>query len=233
MVCLQASIGAVNDLADAEVDRTRKPEKPLASGTSSRRVARFVAAVGLTVGLLLSAPSGVPTVAVAALGVALGYAYDLRLSRTTWSWLPLALALPLLPIHAWLGATGTLPGRLPALVPIAGLAGLGLSLANGLAYHDRDAAAGERTAAVRLGPAVTWRVHALALGAAIALAVVLRAEHAPSVTGWGMAAGTLLVAIGMAFAADGRPERRERGWEAEAAGIVVLGAAWLAGVAAG
>ncbi len=43
-------------------------------------------------------------------GTATGYAYDLRLKATAWAWLPFAVGLPLLPVYAWVGATGRVPG---------------------------------------------------------------------------------------------------------------------------
>ena len=90
MLGIQVSIGALNDLVDAPLDATEKPRKPIPSGLVSRRAAWVVVAAGSGVGILLSAISG-PATGVAALGcLALGYAYDLRLSRTTFSWLPSA-----------------------------------------------------------------------------------------------------------------------------------------------
>jgi 4-hydroxybenzoate polyprenyltransferase len=234
MLALQASIGAVNDLADIDVDRGRKPGKPLPRGLVRPIEAKALAAVALVIGLGLSAASGPGTVAVAAAGVALGYLYDLRLSRTPWSWLPLAAALPLLPIHAWLGATGSIPAPLAILVPVAILAGAGLALGNGLADVERDEAAGVATAVVLLGRSRAWLVHAAALLAIVALAWVLGpgragggAEVWPAVT----ALGSGLVAGGVILERATSAGRRERGWELEAVGVAVLGIAWVAGIA--
>jgi 4-hydroxybenzoate polyprenyltransferase len=195
---------------------------------------------GLTLGLALSAPSGIGCVAAAVVGLGCGYAYDLRLSRGQWSWLPWALALPIVPIYAWLGAEGTIPAALGTLVPVGILAGAGLSIANGLADLERDASAGNATVAVRLGRPRAWAVHAVLLVAAIALAIAYLPRSTPSTSSIppdlpviGLAVGVALVAIGILLGRGGEPGRRERAWELEAAGIAVLGGSWIAAIVAG
>ena len=242
MLALQASIGALNDLVDAPLDAAEKPAKPIPAGLVSRGAARGVAVAGLVVGILLSVPSGAPTVGVAVAGVGLGYLYDLRLSRTPWSWLPLALALPLLPVHAWVGATGSAPPGLLTLIPMAVVAGAALAIANGLVDIERDARAGRPTIAVRLGSRRAWAVQTALLAIVGALAIVLAPVVPPD--GPGMELGVLrtlrfggvLVGLGAlilgAFAlADKRAGIRERGWELEAVGVAGVGIGWLAGTA--
>jgi 4-hydroxybenzoate polyprenyltransferase len=236
MLALQASIGALNDLVDAGVDRGRKPGKPIPRGVVGPTAAGLLAAAGLAVGLALSAVSGIPTLLVAAAGVGCGYLYDLRLSRSAWSWLPLALALPLVPFHAWLGATGSAPTALLALVPVAVLGGSGLALGNGLVDVERDRAAGMTTAVVALGHRRAWLLHAVALAGAVGAAIVLEPGGGPATAAWRVAAHVVAVAsiaVGAALLGRGRPPTRERGWELEAAGVAVLGIAWLAGLAPG
>ena len=246
MLGIQVSIGALNDLVDEPNDVRQKPRKPIPSGLVRRRAAWVVVVLGGGAGLTFSAVSGWAT-AIAALGcLGLGYAYDLRLSRTAFSWLPLSLALPLLPIHAWLGATATIPAGLVTLVPIGVLGGGGLALANGLVDVERDARSGRRAVAVTLGRNRTWLGQTVALTIAALLAVFL----APGVNSLsagtsGAAAGTLvtlrtagvvlgigLIALGSVCLGASRPGIRERGWELEAVGVAALGLGWLAGVAA-
>lgn len=242
MFGLQISIGALNDLVDAPLDARQKPRKPIPSGLVTRRAALAVTVAGAGAGILLSAVSGWPT-AVAGLGcVGLGYLYDLRLSRTALSWLPLSLALPLLPIHAWLGATGSIPTGLLTLVPVGILGGGGLALANGLADIDRDRRAGRAAAAVALGPGRTWIAQTVALGIAAALAVFVAPAVAPDAQGVdvgllrllrlaGVGLGIGLLGSGAFCLADVRAGVRERGWELEAIGVACLGLGWLAGTA--
>jgi 4-hydroxybenzoate polyprenyltransferase len=256
MLALQVSIGALNDLVDAPIDASQKPGKPLPRALVPPRAALVVAVAGLVTGLALSAPSGPATVAVAAAGAALGYAYDLRLSRTAWSWLPLSLALPLLPIHAWLGATGAIPAGLFTLVPAAVLAGAALALANGLVDLERDAHVARRAIAVELGPARAWAIHAglLVVVAALAVFVAPGVPATPSAGDGGppggpgapglsldahrvlrvagVVLGVAFVALGALLLRAGRPALRERGWELEAMGVAGIGIGWLAGTAA-
>lgn len=260
MLTLQLSIGALNDIVDAPLDLTGKPAKPLAAGVMSQGPAITLAAGGLLVGLFLSAPSGVATVAVAATGAALGYVYDVWLSRSALSWLPLSLALPLVPIHAWLGSTGAVPPGLLTLAPVAVVAGAGLALANGLVDVERDAASGRRGIVVRLGRRRAWALQTALLGA-VAISAVFFAPGMPPMPAAGPASGptggpgspeiavlgletlrllraagvgvgVALVALGSLVLAGRRPGVRERGWELEAVGVAALGIGWLAGTAA-
>jgi 4-hydroxybenzoate polyprenyltransferase len=231
MLALQVSIGALNDIVDAGIDSGRKPGKPIPRGVVGIPAAAVVAGGGLATGLLLSAASGSATLVVALAGVSCGYAYDLRLSRTHWSWLPLAVALPLVPLHAWIGTTGTPPAPLLPLLPVGVVAGAGLAVGNGLVDMERDAAAAVATPAVALGRSRAWLVHALALGVAVAGAVVLAPR--PTAPAWiGLAAvGAVAVALGVALTGLEWPAARERGWELEALGVAGLGVWWLIGLA--
>ena len=233
MLALQASIGALNDLVDAGADTSRKPGKPIPRGAVRFGEAAAVGVVAAVVGLTLSAASGPATFVAATAGVACGYAYDLRLSRTPWSWLPLAIGLPILPIHAWLGATGTVPPGLLGLVPLGILAGAALSLGNGLVDAERDAASGRRTAVVQAGRRRAWLAHAAGLGAVLGLAWWLGPRPAGLEAAWtlAVAGGGALVGLGLALTGAARPALRERGWELEAVGVAIVGAAWIAGLA--
>jgi len=239
MLGLQLSIGSLNDLVDEPLDAGRKPGKPLPRGVVTRRAATIVAAVTGLAGVALSLPSGVATALAAVAVLALGYLYDLRLSRTSLSWLPLAAALPVLPIHAWLGATGTVaPGLFP-LVPAAVLAGAGLAIANGLVDVERDAAANRRGIAVALGPRLGWLVHAGLLAVVILLAVWLAPLAAAAdprgvlaaVRSIGLPLGVAALVVGAAALLLPSATLRERGWELEAVGVATAGIAWLAGTA--
>ena len=243
MLAIQFSIGALNDLVDAPLDARQKPRKPIPRGLVRLRTAGAVAIGGAAIGVVLSAASGTATT-IAALGcLGLGFAYDLRLSRTPLSWLPLALALPLLPIYAWVGATGEIPEGLITLVPVGVLAGGGLALANGLVDLERDRSVDRRAIAVALGRRNAWLAQTLGLTVAALLAVMV-APQISSAAGseiavlrlvriGGIGLGVAFLAIGAALLASGRPGVRERGWELEAVGVAALGLGWLAGTAGG
>ena len=173
MACLQGSIGALNDLADLRADMIAKPGKPLVRGTVTPAAARVVVVLGLVLGLALSAVAGLGALVVALLGVGTGYLYDLRLKGTGLAWVPFALGVPLLPVYAWIGATGALPSAFIVLVPAAIVAGAALALGNQLADLAADRRAGvEFDGRGRSGAGASLIVIA-ALHAGVALAALV------------------------------------------------------------
>jgi protoheme IX farnesyltransferase len=237
MLGLQLSIGALNDLVDAPLDAGRKPGKPIPRGAATPASARLITAAGLGLAVGLTLPSG-PAATTALLAcAACGYAYDLRISRTAWSWLPLAIALPLVPVYAWLGATGRVPAELLVVVPAGILAGAGLALANALADLERDRSSGAASAAVRLGPVGTWATQAALLAGAVTIVVVARPAAlfgslaaGPGLAAGVTAAGIATLVVGLALGRSGGAARRERAWELEAIGVALVGGGWLASI---
>ncbi len=234
MVGFQFSIGALNDLRDARSDAGHKPRKPIPLGLVGVGEARAVWVAGLAAGVLLSAQASPATLAIGLAGVGAGYLYDLRLKGTPLSWLPFALGIPLLPVFAWVGATGVLPGVFGLVLPLAALAGSGLAVANALGDLERDEAAGAASIATRLGMERAWLAQALLLLAVVVVAVGLGGVGgglAPLALA-GMVTGGVLVLAGVAIGKAGSAGRRELAWEVEAAGIGLVALAWLSGVAA-
>ena len=229
MLALQAAIGTTNDLIDEPLDRGRKLGKPLPRGLLSRRTAKSLVAIALIVGLVLSALSGPPVLAVAVMVVSVGLIYDVWLKGTVWSWLPLALGIPLLPVYSWLGATGTLPSAFAVLVPTGVIAGAALALANVLADLERDIEADTVTAATRLGALRAWVVNMVLQ--AIVVVVALGSLAATGGRGAGIAVaafGVLLIAAGVAFGLGRQAGTRERAWECQAVGVGLLAVGWVA-----
>jgi len=232
MTAIQFSIGALNDLVDAAHDRGRRPLKPVAEGLVRPGTAMVVVGVTAAIGLGLAAASGPATVAVAVLGGACGYAYDLRLSRTPLSWAPLALALPLVPVFAWVGASGSLARELVALVPIGILGGAALAIGNALVDVEADRAAGRPSVAVWLGREVASRVHAASLGLATLLALLSAPLAASPAAAIMAVAGVAGLGIGGALVLttprSSGPSASRVGWQLEALGAAVLGIGWVA-----
>ncbi len=229
MFGLQAAIGALNDIVDAPRDAGRKPGKPIPAGLVAPRLALGIAAVAAVAGLTASAIVGPPVLGVAIAILAIGFAYDLRLKGTAWSWLPFAVGIPLLPVYAWLGAAGSLPDRFTVLLPAAVLAGAALAIGNALVDVERDRSAGVTSIAASFGPRPAWLLSVAALTGVVGLAVA-------SLVGWGRPIPLVLTALGapvMALAAGAwlsastAVARRERGWQLEVVGIAVLGGTWL------
>jgi 4-hydroxybenzoate polyprenyltransferase len=236
MLAIQAGIGTVNDIVDADRDRGSKPGKPLPRGVISEARARVLAVIAIVGGLALSVPSGPAATLVAVAGLAIGLTYDLWLKGTAWSWLPFALGIPLLPVYAWIGATSTLPGSFALLVPTAVAAGAALAIVNAVADVDRDRAAGVGSVAGALGTRAAWRIHAALLAAVFGVALAslaLAPANAPLAPGLAVVIvgiGGLIVAIGAHLARSLFAERRERGWELEAVGIGLAAIAWIGGL---
>jgi geranylgeranylglycerol-phosphate geranylgeranyltransferase len=232
MVALQASIGALNDLVDAPRDAGHKPGKPIPAGLVSAGSARAVAVVAAAAGLALSLRSGPAVVLLAGIVLGIGYGYDLVLKGTAWSWVPFAVGIPLLPVYAWLGTTGSLPASFEVLLPVAVVAGAALAIANARVDMERDAAAGVQSVALRLGSRRAWAIHAalLAIVVAAALATLAGVDTDPKIVTATAGAG-FVIAVGALVGCDGGSARRERAWELEAVGVGLLAATWLAGAA--
>jgi 4-hydroxybenzoate polyprenyltransferase len=233
MLLLQFALGAANDWADAVADTTAQPGKPVPAGLVRRSTAALIAAAAAALGLGLAAAAGPSTLAVAAAGLATGLAYDLRLKGTRWSWVPYAIGIPLLPIFAWVGATGTLPAPFAVLVPMAMLAGAGLAVANAVADLERDRAAGISTVATSLGLGRARRIGGALQAMVISTALVSAAVLGGSV-GWLLVAGVgaAIVVAGLALGWNGGPDARRRAWEVQGAGMGVIAAGWLGSLAA-
>jgi 4-hydroxybenzoate polyprenyltransferase len=232
MLALQASIGALNDLLDAQIDAGRKPGKPIPAGLVAPSQARAVVVAAAGLGFVLAAPSGPVLLVIAALGLGMGYLYDLLAKRTAWSWLPFALGLPLLPVYGWYGAVGRLPEAFVILVPAAILAGAALAVANALADVERDRAAGVSSVAIRFGPGRAWAAGALlqvAVGLIALASLWVAGAGAASMAAAGLSGG--LVVAGLLIGRGGPSFVRERAWELQAVGIALLAVSWLWGIA--
>jgi 4-hydroxybenzoate polyprenyltransferase len=229
MFLVQAAIGASNDVLDAGHDRVHRPAKPIARGAISERLAVAIAGLAASAGLLVAWSLGPAVAGIAAVGLGCGLIYNARLKHTAWSWVPFAVGLPMLPMFAWLAATGSPPPGLIALLALGGLAGVALTLANGLVDAETDEAGGARGLVVRLG-------RRRSLGALVAAQTILLVVVASGVLGGPadavrvavLVAGGALDVSGALGSAARRRLLRRLGWEAQALGTVMLAIAWLA-----
>jgi len=230
MLGIQFSIGAVNDLFDEDIDARTKPEKPIPRGAIGRGATAVLAVGSGAAGLVVSSAFG-PSVLALAVGMyAAGLVYDAFLKRTPWGWLAYAVAFPMLPVYAWLGAGAGLPPRPELLLPMAALAGPTLALANGIVDLERDRAAGVAGPAVVLGRGRTLgALTALQLAVfTIAWASLLSTATPAAALAVGIVAvATGSVVAGLRWSASASPARRERGWEAQTLAIALLGTGWL------
>ena len=113
----QLAVGAMNELADAELDAVSKPQKPIPAGLVTQRGAMAMVIAGLLLMCLCSLRFSFAAFGLCALGTGTGIAYSLVFKRTIWSWIPYVIALPLLPIWVWSALDRVDPG-LFAIYPI-------------------------------------------------------------------------------------------------------------------
>jgi 4-hydroxybenzoate polyprenyltransferase len=237
MLLIQFGIGALNDRADAGRDLGRV-HKPIASGMVGPTAALVIAGVAFAVGLVLAAGVSVAAFAVALAGGTVGIVYDVFLKGTAWSWLGFAVGLPLLPVFAWVGATGGLPGPIVVAALCAVPAGFSLAVANALPDVERDRAARVDSVATALGAPFAWRLGVLADGVVVGAAgssFVAFGGAGSSIGGLaliGLAGSAVIVALGLLLSRGASTRSRQRGWELQTIATGLLAAAWTAGLAA-
>lgn len=196
----QLSIGWSNDLLDLTRDRqVGRLDKPLATGEADARTVRLACAVAIVLVVLLSLACGVLAGVVHLTCVACGWAYNLGLKATAWSWLPYALAFGGLPVFVSLAAGGD---PIWWTAAAGALLGVAAHLLNTLLDLDDDRATGVLGLPHRIGAGPT-RVLAVAL---LLAASVLLAAVAPGLATTGrvivlVAAAVLSV---VALRAEGR-----------------------------
>jgi 4-hydroxybenzoate polyprenyltransferase len=147
----QLSIGWSNDFLDAERDRAvQRADKPLARNALDPRVVGVAACAALLATVVASALVGWRAGSAALLIVVCGWAYNLGLKATVWSWVPYAVAFGTLPAVATLAARDA---RFPPwwAMTAGALLGVAAHLANVLPDLGEDAATGVRGLPHRLG----------------------------------------------------------------------------------
>ncbi|GAA2435634.1 UbiA family prenyltransferase [Streptomyces macrosporus] len=167
----QLSVGWSNDAVDARRDlRAGRADKPVASGAVSARTAWVAAWSALALCVPLSLVCGALAGAAHLVFVAAGWAYNLGVKATVWSWLPYAAGFGALPAFIALGSPGHPPPAWWA-VGAAALLGVGAHLADALPDIDEDLRAGVRGGPQRIGPTGVRLLLPLPPAAATALLV--------------------------------------------------------------
>jgi 4-hydroxybenzoate polyprenyltransferase len=192
----QLAIGALNDWADASSDSDSKPFKPIARGEVSRGAALALALGGFALSLATAAWLGRDVLAVDALGVAAGVAYDLGLQRTPAAVLAWWAGLATVPLLAMV-VTGRSRGAVESAL-LAGFVALALQLANGLPDTEGDRRTGARTLASVLGAGASRGVTSASLAAAALYIVAVRAplgQSALALVAAGLIAAGAVVAL--------------------------------------
>ena len=188
----QLTIGWSNDLVDLDRDRrVGRADKPLVTGTLPVAWVRAACAVAVVATVPLSLLCGVGAGALHLTSVASGWAYNLGLKRTWWSWLPYAVAFGALP--AFVSLAGPDGGAPPWWWPVAGaLLGVGAHLLNVLPDLADDEATDVRGFPHRLGRRrIPGVAAAVLLGASAAILLGAGVPLVPAVL-------TALVLLGLA-----------------------------------
>jgi len=177
MLLVQFSISALNEWADADLDRRAGRQRPIPLGLVSRGAALIVAVVRAVGAFLLCVLSNLGPLGLllVGLGTACGWAYDLWLKATPLSFVPFAVAFPLMPF--WIGV---LAGRPLTSLVVLFLGGSPLAtaihLADAIPDRDGDQESGLKTLAVALGKPGAEMAAAglLLLGTVVSIVLLIR-----------------------------------------------------------
>lgn len=147
---MQLAIAVLNDYADRRLDMLSKRDKPIARGLVLPREA-LIFGIGLIILMfLLLLPLNTLALLFSLLYLACGLGYNLGLKSTPFSGVVFAIAIPLIPVYAFVGVGRIIPVVF-WFIPVAALLGIALNLANSLSDIEEDAANNARTLAVILG----------------------------------------------------------------------------------
>ncbi len=172
MLPVQLCIGVINDVADLSADTVAKPHKPLVRGVVERSTAIGLGVALGAIGLGVAAGINLATLALDALALGAGLAYDLGLRRTALSWVPWWVGMAVLPLEGY-ASVGSIPSRLLLVVPLSGFIAIGLHFANALPDIGGDRIAGRRSLPVLAGVDRSRWAGPVALAAAGVLALLI------------------------------------------------------------
>ncbi len=194
----QLSIGWSNDLIDARRDRAvHRTDKPLATGALAESTVAKAVVVALIACVVLSLLCGLRSgLTHLVLGVGSGWAYNLGLKRTRWSWVPYALAFGSLPAVVSLAMS---PSLLPPtwLMVAGAMLGVGAHLVNALPDLEDDETTGVRGLPHVLGRRASQRIATAVLVVASVVAFVGPETWPPAWCWLGLLAVITLAAFGL------------------------------------
>lgn len=165
----QVAISVHNDWCDLDLDRAAKPGRALPAGMVGGRTTLMLIAGSAGASVLMARALGWDMVVLVVIGLAAGLVYNAHLKRTPLSWVPFAVAFPLIPLFGmaaldrwttWWWTMYVVP--LPSIVAI--------HLTDALPDYEHDAAMGVDGLAQFLGKGLAAKM-AMALAGLSALAV--------------------------------------------------------------
>lgn len=149
-LAMQLSIAVFNDYCDRQRDTLSKKNKPIVRGLVLPHEALFIAVLLMLIMVLLLLPLNPLALLISLLYLVCGQSYNLGIKATPLSGIVFALAIPLIPVYAFVG-TGHFVPLVLWQIPVIALLGVVLNLANALPDIETDAASQARTLAVTLG----------------------------------------------------------------------------------
>jgi geranylgeranylglycerol-phosphate geranylgeranyltransferase len=222
----QLAISIHNDYCDRGLDAATKPWRMIPRGALSPRAAITAAGAFVALGLLIAVPLGGVAVALVALGTSAGLAYNAYFKRSVWTWLPFWIALPTLPVCAFVAMRRFQPRLCLAYLLGAPLV-LGVYLADTLSDLESDRAHGIRGLAQTLGPGPARLACWISVASAIVLALATREKRDPPGPLYPLAIGLL----GIAPVVDCR-RHLQLHWVAIMGSVVAIALGWLNDLAA-
>jgi 4-hydroxybenzoate polyprenyltransferase len=231
MLSGQLAVGALNEWCDREADAVAKPWKPIPAGLVPASHALAITFSGIALMLVAGGLLGWVELLVLVIANGCGLVYDLGVKRTPFSWLPYLIALPLVPIWAWLVMDGFQP-RLLWLYPIGALFIVAIHLSQVLPDIAGDRRQGERGLAVVLGerwtPVALWAA-ALGTTAIVGIAAALFGRQ-PAAGLIAAAVTAILLLTALVFYRSSPARIQPHLFELMTASAVILGCGWAIAV---
>jgi 4-hydroxybenzoate polyprenyltransferase len=227
----QLAVGALNEWCDRDADTVAKPWKPIPAGLVPASHALAITFAGIALMLVAGALLGPVELLVLAIGSGCGIVYDLGVKRTPLSWLPYLVALPLVPIWAWLVMDSFQP-QLLWLYPIGALFIVAIHLSQVLPDIAGDRGQGERGLAVVLGERWTQiALWAAALGTTVLVgiaAALFGSQPTAGLIAAGLTGALLLAALALYRRSPARVQPHL--FQLMTACAVILGCGWAIAV---
>lgn len=169
MLMAQFSISVLNDWADRDADAAAGKQRPIALGVISPATGLWLAAIFASTAIAGALVLGALPTLILVVQLVAGWAYDLLLKPTPFSFLPFAIAFPLLVF--WVAAAADQPVHLAPLILAAGVPlAIAIHIADGAPDRTVDSSAHLRTLTVFLGRPAAEIVAAVLLLVASAVA---------------------------------------------------------------
>lgn len=232
MLLSQLAIGWSNDYLDRERDAHHQPDKPVPSGLVAPRLLLILAAAVLAGSAAAAALVGPVVLLLLLAGTSCGFAYNLGLKDTRFSWATYVAAFALLPPFVW-AAVDEFQGDFAWLYPIGAPLAIAAHIANTLPDIDADRSAGASGLVVRLGRRRAVALLFTCLTTPLGLIAISSAWLRYDTTAITLTLVAYGLLVGAAYVVYSRPRTSQAarlGFRIVAPACVLLAAGWIASV---